>query len=69
MNTPWFLLYGGESVDGAGEGKYIGRTTDKEKARRHYLKCEENPYSIGEVIIVTDTSEKRAGPWTKWEEL
>lgn len=51
----WFLLYGGTSCDGAGPGKYIGRTLDVDEARKHFLKCRKNPYSTGKVEIITDT--------------
>jgi hypothetical protein len=59
-NEVWYLLFGGTSDDGAGDGKYIGRTTDYEEAREHYEECERNPYSVGKVIIVTDTRHCRA---------
>jgi hypothetical protein len=64
-NEVWYLLFDGTSVDGTGPGKYIGRTTDYEEARKHYKKCEHNPYSVGKVVIVTDTRHDRAwsGDW------
>lgn len=64
----WYLLFGGTSVDGMGQGKYIGRTTDKEVAHRHYQACVDNPYSIGKVIIVTDTDYQQAGWLTNWDD-
>ena len=64
----WYLLFGGSSADGRGEGRYAGRTTDVTEARKHYEKCAADPYSTGSVQIVTDTKMERAGPWTKWEE-
>lgn len=66
-NPTWYLLFDGTSVDGRGEGRYIGRTTDPEKAKRHYQKCSENPYSVGHVAIVTDTTMERAWQNTVWE--
>jgi hypothetical protein len=63
----WYLLFGGTSVDGAGQGQYMGRTTDKEVARQHYQACANNPYSTGNVIIVTDTDYQQAGWLTKWD--
>jgi hypothetical protein len=59
-NEVWYLLFGGTSDDGAGPGKYIGRTTDYEEAREHYEECKRNPYSVGYVMIVTDTRYDRA---------
>jgi hypothetical protein len=59
MMEPWYLLFDGTSVDGMGEGKYTGRTTDKAVARKHFSKCKNNPYSVGKVIVVTDTSYNR----------
>lgn len=66
MKETWFLLYGGESEDGAGSGRYEGRTSDKKLAKWHYDACEANPYSVGYVLIVTDESAIEAGPWTDW---
>lgn len=62
----WYLLYGGQSVDGMGEGQYIGRTTDANKAMAHYIKCDKNPYSTGKVMIVNDTKIERAYRSTVW---
>ncbi len=60
MTEPtWYCLYGGQSVDGRGNGKYIGRTTDLEKAKEHYNKCHNNPYSTGYVMFYTDTEAHR----------
>ncbi len=63
----WYLLFDGISADGRGEGRYIGRTTDKEVARKHYMKCANDPYSTGRVDIVTDTRIERAWSLTDWE--
>jgi hypothetical protein len=52
----WFLLFSGQSADGNGQPKYIGRTLDKKIALKHYKQCKKNPYSTGCVKIVTDTS-------------
>lgn len=57
MKCRVYILYGGESEDGRGPGRYIGRTTDKEKARKHFLKTEKNPYSTGCVIVQTGKTE------------
>lgn len=58
MNEPtWYLLYGGTSEDGRGHPRYCGRTTDMSKAAKHFAECESNPYSIGEVRIITETQE------------
>ena len=53
-NPTWYLLYGGTSIDGRGMGDYIGRTTDKTEAVRHFRKAADSPYSIGHVLVVTD---------------
>ena len=63
----WYLLFDGSSADGRGQGRYIGRTTDKEAARKHYMKCAKDPYSTGRVDIVTDTKIERAWSGTDWE--
>ena len=65
----WFLLYGGTSEDGRGDGRYIGRTTDVLAAYKHYRDCAENPYSVGKVVIVTDKGMETAGRSTKWGAL
>lgn len=57
---PWFLLYGGTSEDGAGPGRYVGRTTDRDAALRHFHEIKRNPYSTGGVDIVTDSTLRRA---------
>ncbi len=58
----WYLLYGGESADGRGHGTYVGRTLSYDEARRHYETCRGNPYSVGYVTIIDDTSELRMQP-------
>lgn len=52
----WFLLFGGHSADGRGEGVYQGRTTDVTEAAEHMRLCVSDPYSTGGVQIVTDES-------------
>lgn len=60
MIETWFLLFGGSSVDGRLNGShcgpYEGRTTDRVVAQKHYREMRRNPYSIGEVRIITDDS-------------
>lgn len=56
----WYLLYGGQSTDGRGDGIYMGRTTDERKAKRHQKICSSSHYSTGYVIIITDQSVTRA---------
>ena len=65
----WFLLYGGNSSDGRGQGVYCGRTIDKHRAKKHYDSCKDNPYSTGKVVIVSDRNEEMAGWQTEWEKL
>ncbi len=57
-NKVWYLLFGGSCI-GSGR-KFIGRTTDYKTAHKHYEYCKHNPYSVGSVIIVTDTRYDRA---------
>jgi hypothetical protein len=59
MTETWYLLFAGTSVDGMGDGNYVGRTTDKSVAKTHWDECRSNPYSVGKVIAVTDTNHKR----------
>lgn len=54
INDAWFLLFDGNSPDGRGQPKYVGRTTDEKTAAEHYAKVSSNPYSTGEVVVVTD---------------
>lgn len=63
----WYILFGGTSEDGRGRGTYIGRTTDKTVAKKHYEHCRKDPYSTGRVVIYTDTSASEASPFTQWE--
>jgi hypothetical protein len=67
INETWFLLYGGTSADGRGFPKFQGRTTDPQLAFNHYTSCQKDTYSCGKVVIVTDSSEEQATPWTDWE--
>lgn len=50
-----YLLFDGTSTDGRGAPKYIGRTTDKKKAEKHYKSCQ-SPYSTGKIMVLTDDS-------------
>ena len=54
-----YLLFSGDSPDGMGSPKYKGRTLDKEKARKHFLKCEKDPYSTGNVEKLTSKKLQR----------
>jgi len=56
----WYLLFGGSSVDGRGEGKYQGRTLSKKEAIDHFQQCNSDPYSIGYVLIVKSDICRRA---------
>lgn len=66
MMPTWFILYDG---DGAGQGDYVGRTTNKNEAYKHYIKCSENPYSVGIVHVFTDKEFYRASWSTNWDLL
>jgi hypothetical protein len=61
MTETWYLLFVGTTADGMGDGNYVGRTTDKSTARKHYDECKSPPYSVGKVIVVTDTKHRRIG--------
>lgn len=50
----WFLLYDGIDQYVVSQGRYIGRTTDKDKAREHWEKSKDNPYNIHQVVYITD---------------
>jgi hypothetical protein len=63
MTETWYCLYAGESVDGRGDAKYVGRTTDENEAKVHYYECKNNPYSTGYVMIYTDTKAGRMMDW------
>lgn len=54
IQETWYLLYDGQSCDGAGKGEYCGRTTNKDEAIEHWIKVHESPYNIGRVVVVTD---------------
>lgn len=56
----WYLLFDGSSPDGRGEPKYVGRTTHKALAKKHFKKIDSNPYSTGKVLIANDFSLKTA---------
>jgi hypothetical protein len=64
-----YLLFSGTSTDGAGRGKYVGLTRDKDQARRHYLDSRDSPYSTGGVQIVTATTCYFANASTCWDDL
>ena len=59
MDTPWFLLYHGTSVDGSGPAQYTGRTCDEALARAFLAVERANRYATGYVDIYTDTSHER----------
>lgn len=56
----WYLLFDGSSPDGRGEPKYVGRTTSKALAQKHFKEVESNPYSTGKVMIANDFAFRRA---------
>lgn len=60
MTETWYLLFGGSSPDGRGEGGYVGRTIDKKLAFKHFNRISKDPYSTGYVTVITDTSVHRA---------
>lgn len=65
----WLALYGGTSADGAGRGHYVGRTTDAEAARAHWLACKSDPYSIGMVVAFTESESRTMWQERDWEKF
>jgi hypothetical protein len=59
MKEKWYLLFDGESPDGRGPGTYLKRTTSEKEAVKHKDKCKKNPYSVGYVMEITDTTLRR----------
>ena len=55
----WYLLFDGTSIDGMGPASYHGRTTDPTKAYLHKKNCDNNPYSVGYVVVVTEDQHRR----------
>lgn len=49
-----YLLYSGESCDGAGQGYFLRATESKEDAAEYYRSIKFNPYSIGKVVVLTE---------------
>jgi len=66
-NEKWYLLFEGSSPDGRGDPNYKGRTKSATKAKEHFDKCANNPYSTGKVVIVTDHDYEIAWHNTKWD--
>ena len=58
--SAWYLLFEGSSPDGRGEPDYVGRTSHKELALKHFKKVIDSPYSTGKVMIANDFKFKRA---------
>lgn len=69
MSETWYLLFDGQSEDGRGSPSYIGRTTDKWKAKAHFDHCNMNPYSTGKVVIVTDEKYEMVWFRTNWDKI
>ena len=66
----WFVLFEGISVDGrGGRARFLKRTLDLSEAKAHYQACRDDPYSIGYVLVITETECSHASPWTCWESL
>lgn len=59
ISETWYLLYGGQSVDGSVPGVYVGRTTDAVEAANHFKEVNMSPYSTGYVEIITDLGRAR----------
>lgn len=58
----WYLLFDGTSPDGRGEPKYVGRTSHKRLAKKHFDSVDrnKNPYSTGKVMIANDSDFRQA---------
>ncbi len=65
----WFLLFAGTSTDGTGQPDFVGRTTDKAKARKHYEACRKSPYDTGKVMYVTERRFDLVTWDTNWDAL
>lgn len=61
-NSVIYLLYktdrSGDSINGGAKPERVGKTTDKETARKFYLNDTYNPYANKEVKIVDGVNEK-----------
>jgi len=55
-----YVLYSGYSTDGKGTPFYLERTTDRKRAKDHWLECVENPYSLGYVAVLKADSFQQA---------
>lgn len=65
----WFLLYSPTVSDIMGNGKYVGRTTNKEQARKHWRECMSDPYNIGKVVYITDNKRDEVREAADWDGL
>lgn len=54
MGEVWYLLYQGESCDGRGAAKFVGRTTSLSEACEHMRNVQKSPYRFGHVLRVTN---------------
>ena len=69
MEELWFLLFDGQSEDGMGQPSYSGRTTDPETAKRHFEKCQSDPYCTGKVLCYDNSKLTLISQSTNWDEL
>lgn len=51
-----YLLYGGESEDGRGQGEFKKVAMSADEARQWFKGIEANPWSTGKVQILTGTT-------------
>lgn len=54
-DVPWFILRDGTRAYVQPDIKICGRAKLESEATKHLVNCRANPYSLGDVIIVTDT--------------
>lgn len=66
-----FILYGGSSADGRGEGDFESRTADPKVAYDHWRTIKGDPYSTGCVQVLTDQGVEFISTWpgniTRWK--
>lgn len=69
LTPTWYLLFRGDSVDGTGEGDYIGRTTKKTEAIKHFRSIAKHFHAVGHVLVVTDLKQFRLFRESELDEL
>ena len=68
MKNEWYILEDGESEEGMGLPKYVGRTVSGPYAKDFWEKIQAR-HSCGRVWILTDTTRTLADKYTEWRIL